>query len=80
VVRAERGLAVIWTGFGIASLALAWRLLLYRRELILEWSRDEGGAARVRLAGRSDYYRALFEDELARLVAALERDLGGPAA
>ncbi|HEX9241765.1 MAG TPA: cytochrome c biogenesis protein ResB [Anaeromyxobacter sp.] len=57
-VRSERGLPVLFGGFGLAALALALRLLLYRRDYLAALVGGE-----VELAGRADYYEALFRDE-----------------
>ena len=55
----------IWIAFIMMGLGLAWRLLFYRKELVL-W-RDDAG--RTWLAGRFDYYPKLHEGWLARLAA-----------
>jgi len=68
-VRSERGLGVVWLGFGIGATALAVRLLLYRREVLLAAGAGPGGPLLL-VAARADYYRALFEDEVDVLVAA----------
>ena len=61
-VYKERGLSIIYTGFALASLAVIWRFLFYRREII--------GAVREKdceqilvVAGRSEFYKSLTEDE-----------------
>ena len=74
-VRAERGIGLLWFGFGLAAAALATRLLLYRREWVLEVERAEGGAV-LHFAGRSEYYRALFDDEMDALERRLRAALG----
>jgi hypothetical protein len=75
-VRSEQGIPVIWSGFILAAIALSWRLLAYRRELILAIPPSGSG---LLLAGRADFYGALFEDYLDELVPALERELRGAA-
>lgn len=45
----------IWTAFAAMVLGLAWRLLLYRKEVVL-WRDD---ASRTWLSGSADYYRKL---------------------
>lgn len=75
-VRAERGIGIVWSGFAVACVAAALRLLFYRRELLVEWD-GAGGPARV--AGRAEFYRVLFEDELDGVVRALESELGADA-
>ena len=47
------------------GLGLAWRLLFYRKELVL-W---QDGAGRTWLAGRFDYYPKLHAHWLAGLAA-----------
>ena len=61
-VYKERGLSIIYTGFALASMAVIWRFLFYRREII--------GAVREKdceqilvVAGRSEFYKSLTEDE-----------------
>lgn len=73
-VRAERGLGIIWSGFGLGALSLVTRFFLYRREYIVRPGGAEG-AGTLEIAGRAEYFRALFEDEAALLLAELERAL-----
>ena len=58
----QRGLSILYAGFAIATIGVIWRLLFYRREIV--------GAVRVLngvrclvVAGRSEYYKSLAEDE-----------------
>ena len=53
----------IWAAFIMMGLGLAWRLLFYRKELVL-W-RDEAG--RIWLAGRFNYYPKLHAQWLVSL-------------
>jgi hypothetical protein len=69
-VYKERGLSIIYAGFAIASLAVIWRFLLYRRELI-GTVRDEDGVRLLVVAGRSEFYKSLTEDEFAGLFTKL---------
>lgn len=69
-VRAEHGMGIVWAGFAIGVVALAWRLLLFRREFVVA-----AGAAGVEVAGRSEFYRHLFEDEGDTEVGLLEAAL-----
>lgn len=75
-VRAERGLWVIWTGFAVAAVALVWRLIFFRREYVAALLPGGG----ILLAGRGEYYRALFEEEARALARELEADRGAPTA
>lgn len=76
-VRSERGLWLMWLGFGLGAGALAWRLFLYRREYVVALAPGPDGA---RLGARAEYFRALFADEAEGVARALEADLGRPPA
>ena len=65
-VLKEQGVAVIYTGFIVASLAIFWRLLLFRRELVGA-VRAEGDGLCLVVAARSDFYKNLAEDEFTEL-------------
>lgn len=78
-VRSERGIWLLWSGFLSASVALAWRLFLYRREYVLEASAGEGEPV-LRVAARAEFYRALFADEAGALVDDLAAALAAPGA
>ena len=65
VVR-QRGLSILYAGFLIATIGVIWRLLFYRRE-ILGAVRDENGQRCLIVAGRSEYYKSLAEDEFVAL-------------
>ena len=54
------------SGFAIASLAVIWRFLFYRRE-ILGAVREGDGERRLVVAGRSEFYKSLAEDEYTAL-------------
>lgn len=75
-VRSERGLWLLWLGFALAAAALTLRLGFFRREILAAVSGD----GTVELAGRAEYYRALFTDELEAIAAALRRSLAARAA
>jgi hypothetical protein len=62
----QRGLAVIFAGFAVASLAVIWRFLFYRREIIGVVRKEEGGSLVV-VAGRAEFYKSLTIDEFASL-------------
>ncbi len=53
----------IWIAFILMGVGLTWKLLFYRKELVL-W---QDGAGRTWLAGRFDYYPKLHAHWLARL-------------
>lgn len=72
VVVKEYGLEVIYTGFVLATLGLVWRLLFYRREMVGA-VRTLDGKRMIHMAGRSEFYRSLAEDEFQRLVASFGR-------
>jgi cytochrome c biogenesis protein ResB len=77
VIR-ERGGGLLIVGFTLGVIGLVWRLLWYRREIALTW---EDGV--FRLVGRSEYFSAPFEEELASLARMLretEATAGRPAA
>jgi cytochrome c biogenesis protein ResB len=67
----EQGLGVIYAGFFVAAVALIWRLLFYRREIIVQLE-QEAGQTVVHLAGRGEFYKALFEDEFDALVRTIK--------
>jgi len=67
-VVAERGGWLLITGFVLGILGLIWRLLLFRREVVLTWD-DES----FRLVGRGEYFSDRFEDEQTALFETLER-------
>jgi len=66
----QRGLAIVYSGFAIASIAVIWRLIFFRRE-ILGAVREKDGVPCLLVAGRSEYYKKLAEDEFALLFGKL---------
>jgi len=62
----EYGLSVIYAGFALASLAVIWRFLFYRREIVGS-IRECDGEQRLVVAGRSEFYKSLAEDEFTAL-------------
>jgi len=68
-VVVERGGGLLVSGFLLGILGLAWRLFLYRREVLLSWDTHE-----LRLVGRSEYFSQSFHRELERLRGALESE------
>lgn len=78
-VRAEEGIGLLWFGLIAGSLAVALRLLRYRREYVVGWT-GGGQGSRLVVGGRAEYYRALFLDEANRVLDELQARLvpGGP--
>jgi len=72
IVVAERGGGILEAGFVIGLIGLVWRLLLYRREVALDWDGE-----RFWLVGRSEYFSERFRRELASLAATLAGDEHG---
>lgn len=62
----QRGLSILYAGFAIATIGVIWRLLFYRREIIGA-VREQDGVRCLVVAGRSEYYKSLAEDEFAKL-------------
>jgi hypothetical protein len=62
----QRGLSILYTGFALASIGVIWRLLFYKREL-LGAVREMNGERFLVVAGRSEYYKKLAEDEFMKL-------------
>lgn len=71
-VISERGGGVLSAGFLIGILGLVWRLLWYRREVIVSWD-DEN----VSVVGRAEYFSHRFETELRQLVSMLAGESSG---
>lgn len=65
-VITQRGLPILYLGFAIACVAVIWRMIFYKREL-LGAVRGAGGERRLVVAGRSEYYKTLAEDEFVKL-------------
>lgn len=66
----QRGLSLVYLGFAIASVAVIWRLMFYRRELVGAFRERDGRRCLV-VAGKSEYYKKLAEDEFARMCGEL---------
>lgn len=62
----ERGVSILYAGLAIACIAIIWRLLFYRREIVGA-IRDEEGERRLVVAARSEFYKSLAEDEFEKL-------------
>ncbi|MEI6704354.1 MAG: cytochrome c biogenesis protein ResB [Deltaproteobacteria bacterium] len=65
-VNKQRGISIVYLGFAIASIAIIWRLLFYKREIIGA-VRDQDGVRCLVVAGRSEYYKSLAEDEFEKM-------------
>jgi hypothetical protein len=65
-VLKEHGIVIVYAGFAIACLAVIWRLLLYRREIVGA-VREEGGQRHLVVAARSEFYKIFAEDEFIKL-------------
>jgi hypothetical protein len=65
-VLKEHGIGIVYSGFALASLAVVWRLLFYRRELVGA-VREEQGGCRLYIAARAEFYKSLSDDEFAPL-------------
>jgi cytochrome c biogenesis protein ResB len=62
----ERGLTILYAGLAIATVAVIWRLIFFRREIIGA-VREEDGTRRLFVAARSEYYKNLAEEEFTKL-------------
>ncbi len=68
-VIAERGGGLLITGFVVGVIGLVWRLLGYRREVVVDW--DEEG---LRLVGRSEYFSWRYQEELEAIFSVLSQE------
>lgn len=64
----DQGIPILYAGFGLSSLALIWRLLFYRREIVGA-VRDDTGELRLEIAARSEFYKSLAAEEFTELFA-----------
>lgn len=69
----EYGLETVYAGFVLAIAALIWRFVYYRRELVGSMVESEDGVV-LYLAGRSEFYRNLYEDEFEAITKLMERE------
>jgi hypothetical protein len=65
-VIAQRGLPILYFGFAVACIAVIWRMIFYKRELVGAVKEREGLRSLL-VAGRSEYYKCLAEDEFNKL-------------
>ncbi len=63
----QRGLSILYTGFLLASIGVIWRLIFFKREIIGA-VREKNGERCLVIAGRSEYYKSLAEDEFNTLL------------
>jgi cytochrome c biogenesis protein ResB len=66
-VVTDRGLPVLYLGFAVACLAVLWRMIFYKRELVGA-VRELDGVRTLLIAGRSEFYKDLAEDEFNKLL------------
>lgn len=69
----QRGLSILYAGFALATIGVIWRLLFYRRELAGAVRLVDGARCLV-IAGRSEYYKSLAEDEFNKLLCEITSD------
>lgn len=62
----QSGLPILYLGFAVACIAVIWRMIFFKRE-ILGAVREKDGVRCLVVAGRSEYYKSLAEDEFAKL-------------
>jgi cytochrome c biogenesis protein ResB len=62
----QRGISILYAGFAIATIGVIWRLLFFRREVVGA-VREQNGVNTLVVAGRSEYYKNLAEDEFDKL-------------
>ncbi len=62
----EEGLELVYAGFFLSVFALIWRFGYYQRELVGRRINQEGKEVLL-LAGRAEFYPALYEDEFNEL-------------
>jgi cytochrome c biogenesis protein ResB len=66
-VITQRGLPILYLGFAVACIAVIWRMIFFKREL-LGAVREHDGVWSLVVAGRSEYYKNLAEDEFVKLI------------
>jgi hypothetical protein len=62
----QRGLSILYAGFVLATIGVIWRLIFYRREVVGAVREVDGQLCLV-VAGRSEYYKSLAEDEFTKM-------------
>ncbi|GAB4483837.1 MAG: hypothetical protein OHK006_06280 [Thermodesulfovibrionales bacterium] len=68
----DHGSGIVYAGFALATAALIWRLIFFRREIVGSVVPGPEGLA-LNLAGRAEFYRTLFDDEFRRLAERLRQ-------
>lgn len=63
----QRGLSILYAGFAIATIGVIWRLIFYRREIVGA-VKEQAGVRTLMVAGRSEYYKSLAEDEFTKML------------
>lgn len=71
----EYGLETVYAGFMLAIIALVWRFVYYRREMVGALVTLDSGTV-VYLAGRSEFYKNLYQDEFENTVSILQQIKG----
>ncbi|MDR3579949.1 MAG: cytochrome c biogenesis protein ResB [Oryzomonas sp.] len=66
----QYGVSVMYLGYAIASIALIWRLIFYRKELVGA-VRDVDGVRYLHIAARSEFYKDLAEDDFTKFLESL---------
>ena len=66
-VITQRGLPILYLGFAVACIAVIWRMIFYKREIVGA-VREKDGVRSLVIAGRSEYYKSLAEDEFNKLL------------
>jgi hypothetical protein len=65
-VITQHGLPILYFGFAVACIAVIWRLIFYKREVVGA-IRQSGEGRTLVIAGRSEYYKSLAEDEFNKM-------------
>ena len=65
-VISQHGLPILYLGFAVACIAVIWRMVFYKREVVGAVRELDGGRC-LELACRSEYYKSLAEDEFTKL-------------
>lgn len=66
----ERGTGIVYFGAFLASIALAWRLFFYRKDIVCKVEEVDGRQV-LQIGWRTEFYRALAGEELDKLLGKL---------